>query len=209
MSKRIISWAVGIVALALPLHGALALSSSITGPVKSSLIPVFQLINSSAVQAKSKVYTVKKYNFTITLPSNWTKITPPSGSIFAAQPTADKTVEVIMSTTKYSTQKQANTAKTNLITKSKDFGNYLLTSFQTQFPTGTCTLGAAKKYTLGGYVGAWVSVNCTMDTTAYTFAVFAFVHQLNYFSMTYVGPQIQYNTFVTPMRTMIKSIKFK
>ncbi|MFH0829066.1 MAG: hypothetical protein V1907_02710 [Candidatus Kerfeldbacteria bacterium] len=200
-----------IIAAALLLPGQIAsASSSPTDQLVKTLQPIISQLHSQAgtVSIQGKSYTSKKNGFTLTLPTGWVKLTPPAGILFAAQPADNTSVEWLFAVTKYKTQKQADTASHTLLKHPKDYGQLLLTSLQTQFPTATCVLDRAFKKTIGGYIGGRAVVTCTMEGSTYTFGVFSYVRKLNYYSVTFMAPQSAYATYSAQVDSIIKSLKF-
>jgi hypothetical protein len=188
------------------LHAALATSDS---SANQFVVLIQQFKKQIAmVTAQSKTYSDTKNGFSITLPAGWKKLKSSTDTLFTAQPTKNNLVQWTMSSTKYKTQKQANQANTTLTKKPQDFGNLLLAALQNGFPTGSCVLNSAKKKTISSYTGARVNIDCTMDTTQYTFSIFAFVRKLRYYSVMYITPTTEFTQYLKQLDSITKSLKF-
>ncbi|MFA6588381.1 MAG: hypothetical protein WCT08_04920 [Patescibacteria group bacterium] len=210
MRKNTLCGMIALAMLLFPLHAVLAASNSLIDQVTTPLHPILQQLHAKTYNAtaQGKTYTDKKNGFSLTLPTGWKKITTPANSIFAAQPTNNIDAELLLTMTKYKTQKQANAANTSITKNPKNFGKLLLKGFQAEFPTGNCILKTALKKNLGGKVGTRANVNCVLGTTSYTLSTFAFVHKLTYYAFVDLAPTSQFSGLLPKFDAIIASMKF-
>ena len=195
MKKILKRLAIALILLVFPLSAARATGSVPADNIAASVNPMVKLLQQQVVYSAlaSKTYTDKKNGFTLKLPTGWKKLPVSSGTLFAAQPINDATIQWLVSSTKYSTQKRATTANTTLTKKPKDYANMLLAAFQQQFPDGNCLMKSYGKKTIGVNVGARANITCSLGGTNYVLSVFAFVHKLTYYSVMYFIPSTKFS----------------
>lgn len=201
--------AIALAMLVFPLRAALAATAIPADQITAIVRPAAQQFRALTASAggPGKTYTVKN-DFTVTLPSDWKNLPSSSITIFAAQPTNNNAAQLIMTLTKYTTQKTANDANA-LLTKTPDkYGQLILKGFQKEFTDKNCTLKNTGKKTIGSNTGARANVICGPAGSQYTFSTFSFIHKLTYYAVAYAIPTSQSPKLMPKFDAVTATIKF-